>query len=372
MAYVLAENGNAKQRRLLPLPQETKELQEASDKKSVWKTGGPEIVETILSTIRASSVLPHTQDTTLLHKLYYQPPKGEGKALLRKKFAIIGGDMRNVYLADLLKKDYQYVEIYGFEKSGKPWALKNSPLDFVLEGSRVVVGGIPLMSDNGFLNMPLSKEKLCFSEFLEKIPENAHLIAGMIPASLKEQLEQKKVKCTDLLDREEMAVLNAAVTAEGAVGILLQEMPITLMGSRVLVVGYGRIGKNLARLLHGFGAEVWAAARKYSDIAWIEAHGYKPVPMHQLARFVSDMDAIVNTVPAPVITKDILEKVRADCFLLDLASAPGGIDFKGAEAFGIKVRWALSLPGKVAPMTAGDIIRRTIYNILEEEGGVLP
>jgi len=83
------------------------------------------------------------------------------------------------------------------------------------------------------------------------------------------------------------------------------------------------------------------------------------------------MDAIVNTVPALVITKDILEKARNDCFLLDLASAPGGIDFKAAEAIGLKVRWALSLPGKVAPMTAGDIIRRTIYNILEEEGGVL-
>ncbi|HOP73301.1 MAG TPA: dipicolinate synthase subunit DpsA [Thermoclostridium caenicola] len=291
--------------------------------------------------------------------------------MLRKKFAIIGGDMRNVYLADLLKKDYQYVEIYGFEKSGKPWALKSSPLDFVLEGSRVVVGGIPLLGDNGFLNMPLAKEKLCFSELLEKIPEGAHLIAGRLTQQVKEQLEQKKVKYTDLLDREEMAVLNAAATAEGAVGILLQEMPITLLGSRILIVGYGRIGKNLARLLHGFGAEVWAAARQYADIAWIEAHGYKPVPVHHLARFVSDMDAIVNTAPALVITKDILEKVRNDCFLLDLASAPGGIDFKAAEAIGLKVRWALSLPGKVAPMTAGDIIRRTIYNILEEEGGVL-
>jgi len=155
-----------------------------------------------------------------------RPPKGEGKALLRKKFAIIGGDMRNVYLADLLKKDYQYVEIYGFEKSGKPWALKSSPLDFVLEGSRVVVGGIPLLGDNGFLNMPLAKEKLCFSELLEKIPEGAHLIAGRLTQQVKEQLEQKKVKYTDLLDREEMAVLNAAATAEGAVGILLQEMPL--------------------------------------------------------------------------------------------------------------------------------------------------
>lgn len=290
--------------------------------------------------------------------------------MIRKKFAIIGGDMRNVYLADLLKKDYQYVEIYGYEKSGKPWALKTKPLDFVLEGSRVVIGGIPLLAENGFLNMPLAREKLCFSELLEKIPEGTHFIAGRLTETVKEQLKQKNVKCTDLLEREEMAVLNALATAEGAVGILLQEMPITLLGSRILIVGYGRIGKNLTRLLQGFGAEVWAAARKYEDIAWIEAQGLKPVPMYQLARFVSDMDAIVNTVPATIITRDILEKVRSDCFLLDLASPPGGIDFKAAEVFGLKVKWALSLPGKVAPQTAGDIIRRTVYNILEEEGGV--
>lgn len=289
----------------------------------------------------------------------------------RKKFAVIGGDMRNVYLADLLRKDYQYVEIYGLEKSGKPWALKNSPLDFVLEGARVVVGGIPLLSDNNYLTMPLSREKLSFSELFEKIPEGAHMVAGRIIDSVKEQLNQKGVKCTDLLDREEMAVLNAVPSAEGAVHILLQELPMTLLGSRILIVGFGRIGKVLARLLKGFGADVWAAARKYSDIAWIEAQGYKPVPMHQLARYVSDMDAIVNTAPAPVITREILQKARTDCFLLDLASAPGGIDFKSAEAFGFKVMWALSLPGKIAPLTAGDIIRRTIYNILEEEGGVL-
>ena len=289
----------------------------------------------------------------------------------RKKYAVIGGDMRNVYLADLLKKDYQYVEIYGFEKSGKPWTMKNSPLDFVLEGARVVVGGIPLLGENNYLTMPLSKEKLSFDELIGKIPEGAHLIAGKVSQQAKDQLEQKKVKCTDLLDREEMAVLNAVPSAEGAVHILLQELPTTLLGSRILIVGFGRIGKVLSRLLNGFGAEVWAAARKYSDIAWIEAQGYKPVPMHQLARYVSDMDAIVNTAPAPVITREILEKVRADCFLLDLASAPGGIDFKSAEAFGFKVMWALSLPGKIAPLTAGDIIRRTIYNILEEEGGVL-
>lgn len=289
----------------------------------------------------------------------------------RRKYAVIGGDMRNVYLAELLKKDYQYVEIYGFDKSGKPWAIKNSPLDFVLDGSRVVVCGIPILGENNNLTMPLSKEKLSINELYEKIPEESLLIAGKITDTVRTMFAEKKVKCMDLLDREEMAVSNAVPSAEGAVHILLEELPITLLGSKVLIVGYGRIGKVLGDLLKGFGAEVWAAARKYSDLAWIEAHGLKAVPMHQLARFVSDMDAIVNTAPSMVITRDILEKVRADCFLLDLASSPGGIDFKCAEAFGFKVKWALSLPGKIAPLSAGDIIRRTIYNILEEEGGVL-
>lgn len=287
----------------------------------------------------------------------------------RRKYAVIGGDMRNIYLAELLKKDYQYVEIYGFDKSEKPWATKNSSLDLILSEARVIVGGIPLVADNNYLSTPFSEVKTPINEVIEKVSENSLLIAGKISDSIKSQLSQKNVKCFDILNREELAVLNAVPTAEGAVSILLEELPITLMDSRVLIVGYGRIGKILAKMLQGFGAEVWAAARKYSDIAWIEAQGLKPVPMHQLARYVSDMDAIVNTVPSLVITKDILEKTRNGCFLLDLASSPGGIDFKVAEALGFKVMWSLGLPGKIAPLTAGDIIRRTIYNIIEEEGG---
>lgn len=289
--------------------------------------------------------------------------------MYRRKYAVIGGDMRNVYLAEQLKKDYQYVEIYGFDKSGKPWAIKNPPLDFVLEGAKVVVGGIPLLSDSNYLTTPLSKEKITFTEVMEKVPQNALFIAGKIPENISKQLADKNIKCVDIVNREELAVLNAVPTAEGAIHILLQELPMTLMGSRILIVGYGRIGKILAKLLQSFGVEVWAAARKYSDLAWIEAQGLKPVSIHQLGRYVSDMDAIVNTVPVPVITKEILEKTRTDCFLLDLASAPGGFDFKAAEAFGLKAKWALGLPGKIAPLTAGDIIRRTIYNIIEEEGG---
>jgi len=287
----------------------------------------------------------------------------------RRKFAVIGGDMRNLYLAELLKKDYHCVKIYGFDRSGNTWARKSQSVDSVLDGAQIIVGGIPFLSDKEYVNMPLSEEKLKFSRLLEKIPENSVLIAGVISQRTIEQLNQKNVKCIDIIKREEMAVLNAVPTAEGAVSILLQELPKTLKDSTVLIVGYGRIGKILSRMLNGFGTDVWVAARKFSDLAWIEAQGFKPVPVSQIDRYIGDMDAVVNTVPALVITKEILKKARTDCYLLDLASAPGGIDFEAARELKIKFNWALGLPGKVAPLTAGDIIRKTIYNIIDEERG---
>jgi len=290
-----------------------------------------------------------------------------GLGMQRRKYAVVGGDMRNIYLAELLKKDYQYVEIYGFEKSGKPWAIKNSPLEIILGEAQVVAGGIPLTTDDGYLWAPLSETRTPIGDIIEKVPQNSLFVAGKIKQDIRDRLVQKGVKCVDILDREEMAILNAVPTAEGAISILIGEMPTTLMDSRILIIGYGRIGKILSKMLHGLGSEVWVAARNYSDLAWIEAQDLKPVPLSQLARYVSDMDAIVNTVPALVLTKEILKKARNGCFLLDLASSPGGIDFKAAAELGFRVKWALGLPGKMAPLTAGNIIRRTIYNILEEE-----
>ena len=238
-----------------------------------------------------------------------------------------------------------------------------------MDGAKVIIGGIPFVSENGFISAPLSKNKTTVSEVIEKIDENSIFIAGKLPDSVKKQLESKKVTHVDIVEREELMVLNAVPTAEGAVHILIKELPMTLMDSRILIVGYGRIGKIMAKMLQAFETDVWVAARKYADIAWIEAQGLKPVPMHQLARYVSDMNAIVNTAPSLVITREILEKTRSGCLLLDLASKPGGIDFKAAEELGFKVIWSLGIPGKIAPLTAGDIIRRTVYNIIEEEGG---
>jgi len=281
------------------------------------------------------------------------------------KYLIIGGDMRNFYLAELLKKEYHRVEIYGFDRKN---ARKDSSLAQMIKDCDVIICGIPLISAAGCINMPFSEETLPLDSLIEMIPKNALFVAGKIEKEVRETLESKGIQFIDLLDREDMAVLNAIPAAEGAVELILRSTPRTIHNSRILILGYGRIGKVLARILSAFGAEVWVAARTYSDLSWIEAFGYKPVHLNDLERYITDMNVIVNTIPYQYITADILNKVRTDCYLIDLASYPGGIDFKHAEKLGLKTDWALSLPGKVAPLTAAEIIKKTVENVLTEGG----
>ena len=114
-------------------------------------------------------------------------------------------------------------------------------------------------------------------------------------------------------------------------------------------------------------ADVTVAARKASALSWCDANGYRTKRLDEIDDIASEFDVIFNTVPALVIYKHTLMKLKKDCLIIDLASAPGGIDFNAAEELNLNVIWALSLPGKVAPSTAGGIIKNTVLNMIEEE-----
>jgi dipicolinate synthase subunit A len=137
-----------------------------------------------------------------------------------------------------------------------------------------------------------------------------------------------------------------------------------LFGSKILVLGYGRIGKLLSEYLTALRADVYVEARKDSDLAWIEARGMKAVPIKELPTYLGQMNVIVNTVPAMMLDRRMLDLVREDVFLLDLASTPGGIDFAYAAEKGLKTVHALGIPGKVACRSAAVYIYDTIMKIL--------
>ena len=156
-------------------------------------------------------------------------------------------------------------------------------------------------------------------------------------------------------------------TAEGAIQLAMEELPITLHGARVLVIGYGRLGRVLADRLAGLKARVSVAARRYADLAWAENCGYGVEHTGQLEGWLCGYDLVVNTVPVRVLREAELADLKPGCLVIDLASSLEGRLRRGGPA-GVKAFWALSLPGKVAPVTAGKSIKTTIYNILTELG----
>ena len=286
-----------------------------------------------------------------------------------KKISIIGGDLRIVKLAEMLAKDEFELYTYAIDKAESLKKIKNiiqcDTIEETIKNGDIIVGSIPLSSNNLEVNTPFSDKTVSLQELAEKI-KGKTFIAGNIKKDFLNLAKDSNTKIIDLLDREELVVLNTISTAEGAIQIAMEETTRTIHESNVLVLGFGRVGKILANMLKGIGANVFCEARKNVDLAWIKAYGYEPIRLNELENSLGKFNIIINTIPSIILEEKQLEKVNKDCLIIDLASNPGGIDRNSAKKLGIKTIWALSLPGKVAPLTSAEFIKDTIYNILKQ------
>lgn len=282
------------------------------------------------------------------------------------KISVIGGDLRIVKLVEMLAKDGFEVNTYALEKIKNMKNIKKcNTLKESVEGSDIIIGPIPISSDNTHINTPFSDEIITIDEFSSNI-KSKKLIAGSIKQELYQLINNKEIEIIDILNREELAVLNAISIAEGAIQIAMDETIKTIHGSNVLILGYGKIGRVLAKMLDAIGANVYCEARKNVDLAWIKAYGYNPVHENDLNKSLSKYDIIMNTIPAMILDEKKLKRVNKDCLIIDLASTPGGVDRESAKKLKLKTIWALTLPGKVAPLTSAEFIKDAIYNIFEE------
>ena len=283
---------------------------------------------------------------------------------MRKTYAVIGGDMRQQYLAGLLEAEGHTVYTWGFDKVTP----HQTPLAQAAAVD-VVILPLPVSQDGAGLNLPLSEEKLSLEELWSLLQGGGQLICGgQVKAAVAAGAAARGIQLQDYYDREEVQVANAVPTAEGAIFEAMRATDRTLHGAKALVIGFGRIGKLLARRLEALGVHVAVSARKYSDLAWIEAAGYQALRTGGLSGHLAALDLIFNTVPTPVLHRGLLEELPPACVIIDLASPPGGVDFDAAEELGRRVIWARGLPGKVAPATAAAAVRDAIHHILEERG----
>lgn len=284
---------------------------------------------------------------------------------MKKNISIIGGDLRIVNLAQLLAEDDYQVYTYALEKARE--LLKTDSIEFcttledALQKSDIVISSIPLSKDGGVTIVAQYSDAIVTIKDLKNNLNHKKFIAGKITDELKKEL---LIETYDILEIEEYAIFNAIATAEGAIQVAMEEYPKTLFGSKVLVMGFGRIGKIVAKMLQGIGSKVYCEARKKEDLAYIKAYGYTPVDLQDLDENLYQFDIIINNIPVLILDKTKLDLLKKDVLIIDLASKPGGVDFEYAKENNIKTIWALALPGKVAPVSSAEYIRDTIYHFI--------
>ena len=288
---------------------------------------------------------------------------------MKNKFAIIGGDLRIVKLAEMLANEENEIYVYGLEKSedikNKANIIQCDSIKKAIQNVEIVIGPIPFSSNGITLNTPFSEKEITVREMMHEINAKV-LIAGGISPEVYGMANDEYIEIIDIMKREELAVLNTIATAEGTIQIAIENTNKILHGSEVLILGFGRIGKVLARKLAGLSVKVTCAARKDEDLAWIQAYGHKATNINTIGENLRQYDIIINTVPHMILNQERLQYLKDDCLLIDLASNPGGIDKKAVKDRKFKFVWALSLPGKVAPTTSAEFIKDTIYNIVKE------
>ena len=279
-------------------------------------------------------------------------------------FAVLGGGERQYRTAESLTKAGYVVRGYGLDRY--EGLNRAGSLVEALKGADFVI--LPLPAFDGAGGVSGCVPALELETLLEALEPGTLVFGGRLQAQAA-AFEQAAIRAVDYAAMEEMAAANAIPTAEGALRLAMEHLPITLHGSRCLVIGYGRIGKQLSARLKALGAEVTVAARRAADRAFIRASDLGSDTTGVYTKGLEGYDLIVNTVPAMVLDESQLRQVRKDCFLLDLASSPGGIDREACRRLGIQAEWALSLPEKSAPATAGAIVRDAVLDYLWTPGG---
>lgn len=255
--------------------------------------------------------------------------------------AVIGGDKRTAYMVPYFREKgyrvigYKLCHLKGADTVPDQTA---ESLRQAIESADVIVGGIPI-EKKGIVNS---------RELSRHLRRRHRIFGGVIGEAFRQECDERGILCCDFMKDEGLAIFNAIATAEGVILEALSHKATNIHGSSSLVLGYGRCGRVLAQKLTGLSAEVTVCSGNQTELAMAEAMGMKILALDRLQESLGEFEYLYNTIPAMILAKEQLERVRQDALILDIASGKGGVDEKAADQLGIESLHCLGLPGKYA------------------------
>ncbi|PKM80472.1 MAG: dipicolinic acid synthetase subunit A [Firmicutes bacterium HGW-Firmicutes-13] len=280
---------------------------------------------------------------------------------------ILGGDNREVELAVRLNSQGFKVKMVGFDNYPQKIPVENISIAEGISRAQVIIAPLPGTDNNGILYAKHAKSKIVIDEdIIKHVKPGTLFIIGSTKPFLKKILQAGRINFIEVAEMDEIAILNSIPTAEGALQKAMEETEITIHNSRSMVIGFGRCGFTLSRMLYGIGAKVTVASRNEVSLARAWEMGFNPLSLNKLEKDIGKFEIIFNTVPALVLDKALIERISTNTVIIDIAAYPGGTDFEAADKRGIKAKLVLGLPGLVAPKTAGQILAQIYPRLIKK------
>ncbi|MCM3745956.1 dipicolinate synthase subunit DpsA [Paenibacillus pasadenensis] len=283
---------------------------------------------------------------------------------------LIGGDARQLEVIRRLSELNASLTVSGFDGLRTlPGDISNSELrEELFDKADAVILPAVGTDDAGLIPAAFSDSELLLTDgMFSRIPKYGTVYAGMARPYLKELCQKHGIALVELFERDDVAILNSIPTAEGAVKMAIEHTDITLHGSACMVLGLGRTGLTLVRTLLALGAQVYAGVHRPEHYARAAEMGAKPFYTRDLQDYAANIDLLFNTIPTMIVTAQMIAGMPSRAVIIDLASKPGGTDFRFAEKRGLKAILAPGLPGIVAPVTAGRIIADCVTQLILDD-----
>jgi dipicolinate synthase subunit A len=259
------------------------------------------------------------------------------------KIIILGGDLRNLYLFNILRNRYSDIQLFGFNMINPEYSIS----EILLKSAKIIIAAIPFSIDGITIYMPNNREQLSIGHFNQLLNKDVTIISNVG----KEFQSSRNVNYINFLTNEVFLQKTAIATVEGIIELIINESNVTIHNSNALVLGMGRIGSRLSSIIKQMGANVTVVTNDEKEIGLAFAYGFKQIDFGTLETNVSNFDFIINTVSYPYVTKKVIKQISVNSLFIDVASFPVAIKEEDQKEISFKYLIAHGLPGKRAPLS---------------------